>query len=109
MKANPGLMAERMALCKQNRDFALEHIAKVGGTMIGKPVGNFFMMGLKGMTGAQINAAFGAKKIQLAGNRWPEWPAYVRVTVGTKEEMTKFNAALDQIVQEGPPKVAQAG
>jgi len=110
MKANPGLMADRLKLNKQNRDLALEHIQKVGASYIGTPVGNFFMLSIKGMTGAQVGTAFGAKKIQLAGaNRWPSMPQHIRVTVGTKEEMTKFNAALDQIVQDGPPKVASAG
>jgi histidinol-phosphate/aromatic aminotransferase/cobyric acid decarboxylase-like protein len=111
MKANPGLMAERKELNKQNRELALEHIQKMGQSYIGTPVANFFMLSVKGMTGAQVGAAFSAKKIQLAGaNRWPSMPQHIRVTVGTKEEMTKFNAVLDQVIQEGPPKaVAQAG
>jgi histidinol-phosphate aminotransferase len=110
MKANPGLMAERAALCKQNRDLALEHVEKMGQSYIKTPVGNFFMLSIKGMTGAQVGTAFGAKKIQLAGaTRWPSMPNHIRVTVGTKEEMTKFNAVLDQVLQEGPKSVAQAG
>jgi histidinol-phosphate/aromatic aminotransferase/cobyric acid decarboxylase-like protein len=110
MKANPGLMKERMILNKQNRDLALEHIKKVGASYLGNPVGNFFMLSVKGMTGAQVGTAMAAKKIQLAGaNRWPSMPDHIRVTVGTKEEMTKFNAALSQVIQEGPPKVASNG
>src|SRR5580658_5086901 len=111
MKANPGLLNERVKINKENRELALEHIQKVGGSYMGEPVGNFFMMSLKGMTGAQVGNAFSAKKIQLAGaQRWPSTPNHIRVTVGTKEEMTKFNAVLDQVIQEGPPKaVAQAG
>jgi hypothetical protein len=31
------------------------------------------------------------------------------VTVGSYDEMTKFNAALALVVKEGPPKVASAG
>ena len=63
------------------------------------------------VSGAQVGSAFGAKKIQLASaGRWPSMPNFIRVTVGTKEEMTKFNTVLDQVLQEGPPKaVAQAG
>jgi histidinol-phosphate/aromatic aminotransferase/cobyric acid decarboxylase-like protein len=38
----------------------------------------------------------------LAGHRWPEWANEIRVTVGTYEEMQKFNAALAQVVQAGP-------
>jgi histidinol-phosphate/aromatic aminotransferase/cobyric acid decarboxylase-like protein len=107
MKANPTLMQERMALNKQNRDMALEHIEKLGASYIPNPKGNFFMLSVKGMTGAQIGTAFSAKKIQLAGaNRWPSMPNHIRVTVGTKEEMTKFNAALDRVVQDGAPKTA---
>ncbi len=67
MKANPGLMQERMALNKQNRDLALEHIEKLGAGYIPNPKGNFFMLSVKGMTGTQIGTAFSAKKIQLAG------------------------------------------
>jgi histidinol-phosphate/aromatic aminotransferase/cobyric acid decarboxylase-like protein len=105
MKANPSLLAERLKINKQNRDLALEHIQKAGASYIGNPVGNFFMMSVKGMTGAQVGTAFAAKKIQLAGaNRWPTMTQHIRVTVGTKEEMTKFNAVLDQVIQEGPPK-----
>lgn len=110
MKANPGLLKERVEINKQNRDLALEHIQKKGGIVLGNPVGNFFMLGIKGMTGSQIGAAFSAKKIQLAGaERWRSMPNWIRVTVGTKEEMTKFNTVLDQVMQEGPAKVASNG
>ena len=70
---------------------------------------NFFMMSVKGMTGAQVGQAMAAKKIMLAGNRWPEWPQHIRVTVGTYEEMGKFNAALSQVLKEGPATQAKAG
>ena len=49
-----------------------------------------------------------AKKVQI-GRVWQEWPQMVRVTVGTYEEMGKFNAALDKVLQEGAPKVASNG
>ena len=66
-------------LNKQNRDLALEHIQKVGASVAGNPVGNFFMMSIKGFTGAQIGAALAAKKVHVAGaNRWPEWPNQIR-------------------------------
>src|SRR6202044_267102 len=44
MKANPGLLNERVKINKENRELALEHIQKVGGSYMGEPVGNFFMM-----------------------------------------------------------------
>jgi histidinol-phosphate/aromatic aminotransferase/cobyric acid decarboxylase-like protein len=63
---------------------------------------------VKGMTGAQVGDAMASKKVLLAGNRWPEWPEYIRVTVGTFEEMGKFNAALSQVIKEGPIQSTRA-
>ncbi len=101
MKVNDALMKERIAINKRNRDYTYEALDKLGVSYI-PSVSNFFMMSVKGMTGAQVGTAMAAKKIILAGNRWPEWPQHIRVTVGTYEEMTKFNAAIAQVVKEGP-------
>jgi histidinol-phosphate aminotransferase len=102
MKVGPSLMKERVAINKKNRDLAFEHLEKVGVTYI-PSVTNFFMMQVKGMTGAQVGAGMSQHKVQI-GRWWQEWPQMVRVTVGTYEEMGKFNAALDMVLQEGPPK-----
>lgn len=99
----PGLMKDRLAINKKNREYTYEHLDKIGASYI-PSTSNFFMMSVKGFTGAQIGTAMAAKKIMLAGNRWPEWPQHIRVTVGTYEEMTKFNAAIAQVVKDGPPK-----
>jgi histidinol-phosphate aminotransferase len=103
MKVGPSLMKERLEINKKNRELAYEGIEKVGGKYI-PSTSNFFMMSMKGFAGAQIGEAMAAKKILLAGNRWPQWPEHIRVTVGTYEEMTKFNAALAQVAKEGPLK-----
>jgi len=103
LKAEGKLLKERMAINKRNREVAFEQIAKLGATAIPSEA-NFFMLSVKGMTGPEINKAMAAKKILLAGHRWPEWANEIRVTVGTYEEMQKFNAALAQVVQEGPLK-----
>jgi histidinol-phosphate aminotransferase len=60
------------------------------------------MMQVKGMTGQQVGTAMASHKVQI-GRVWQEWPQMVRVTVGTYEEMGKFNAALDLVIKEGPP------
>jgi histidinol-phosphate aminotransferase len=102
MKIAPKLTKERLQLNKRNRDFVFEHLEKLGVAYI-PSITNFFMMTVKGMTGAQVYQAMAAKKIILARTeRWPEWPQQIRVTVGTYEEMSKFNAALDQVLKEGP-------
>jgi histidinol-phosphate/aromatic aminotransferase/cobyric acid decarboxylase-like protein len=103
MKLGPAFMKERLEINKKNRDYAYNQIEKLGASYI-PSTSNFFMMKVKGMTGEQVGIAMAAKKVLLAGNRWPEWPDYIRVTVGTYEEMGKFNDALAQVVQEGPVK-----
>ncbi len=100
MKVGPSLMKERLLINKRNRDLAFEHLEKVGVSYI--PSGtNFFMMEVKGMAGQQVGAAMASHKVQI-GRVWQEWPQMVRVTVGTYEEMGKFNAALDLVIKEGP-------
>ncbi len=106
MKVLPAMLKERTAINKTNRDLAFEHMEKLGVSYI-PLTSNFFMITVKGMTAAQVGTAMAAKKVMLAGaNRWPEWPNQIRVTVGTFEEMGKFNAALSEVVKEGPPKTA---
>jgi len=101
MKVGPSLMKERLLINKRNRDLAFEHLEKVGVKYI--PSGtNFFMMEVPGMAGQQVNAAMATHKVMI-GRVWQEWPQMVRVTVGTYEEMGKFNAALDLVLKEGPP------
>jgi histidinol-phosphate aminotransferase len=102
LKANATVMPERIAINKRNRDRAFEHMDKLGVSYI-PSVSNFFMMSVKGMTAAQVGTAMAGKKVMLASaNRWPEWPQHIRVTVGTYEEMGKFNTALTQVVKDGP-------
>ena len=101
LKLGPALIKERIGINKANRDLAFEHLEKVGVKYV-PSVTNFFMMEVKGMTGQQVNTAMAGHKVMI-GRIWQEWPEKVRVTVGTKDEMTKFNAALDKVLQEGPP------
>ena len=109
LKANATRLPERVKIYEENRAMAYEQMDKLGVKYI-PTVGNFFMMQVPGMTAAQVGTAMAAKKVHLAGaTRWPEWPNQIRVTVGSKDDMTKFNAALALVVKEGPPKVASAG
>ena len=103
LKIAERLIPERMAINKRNRDLAFEQLDKIGVDYI-PSVSNFFMMSVKGMSGAEVGKAMAAKKVMLAGDRWPEWHNHIRVTVGTYEEMGKFNAAIAQVVRQGPQK-----
>ncbi len=101
MKNIKTMMPERVAINKRNRELAFEHLDKLGVSYIPSNT-NFFMMSVKGMTADQVGKGMAAKKIMLAGaNRWPEWPNHIRVTVGTYEEMGKFNAAISSVVKDG--------
>jgi histidinol-phosphate/aromatic aminotransferase/cobyric acid decarboxylase-like protein len=101
MKNIKTMMPERVAINKRNRELAFEHLDKLGVSYIPSNT-NFFMMSVKGMKAEQVGQAMAAKKIMLAGaNRWPEWPNHIRVTVGTFEEMGKFNAAMTAVVKDG--------
>jgi histidinol-phosphate aminotransferase len=101
MKNIKTMMPERVAINKRNRELAFEQLDKLGVSYIPSNT-NFFMMSVKGMTAEQVGKGMAAKKIMLAGaNRWPEWPNHIRVTVGTYEEMGKFNAAIASVVKDG--------
>jgi histidinol-phosphate aminotransferase len=101
LKVAGPLMTERVAINKKNRDQAFEYLEKSGVSYI-PSVSNFFMMSVKGMTAQQVYTAMESKKVLLGGaGRWPEWPNHIRVTVGTFEEMSKFNTALGQVLKEG--------
>jgi len=107
MKVGPSLMKERLDINKKNRDLAFEFLQKKGVRYINSGT-NFFMMEVKGMTGMQVNAAMATHKVHI-GRTWAEWPEMVRVTVGSWDDMTKFNSALGMVLLEGAPKVAKAG
>jgi histidinol-phosphate aminotransferase len=108
LKNEKAILAARTVEWQRNRDVAFDAIANIPGASAVPTAANFFMLAVKGMTGPDIGKAMASKKILLAGNRWPEWPQHIRVTVGTYEEMQKFNIALAQVAKEGPTRPATA-
>ena len=89
------LIAERRALCKQIRENTFSFLEKRGISFVPSQA-NFFMMEVK-RPGAEFAQAMAAEKI-IIGRIWPVWPTKVRVTVGTQEEMSKFNQAVAKIM-----------
>ena len=57
---------------------------------------NCFMIDVKRPVGEVITALQGEKI--YVGRRWPVWPTHMRVTVGTAEEMKKFQAAFRKVM-----------
>ena len=59
-------------------------------------VSNCFMVDVK-QKGENIVMAMRKEKVYI-GRTWPAWPTYVRVTVGTSDEMKKFQAAFLKVM-----------
>jgi len=57
---------------------------------------NCFMVDV-GRPGMEIVEALRREKVYV-GRVWPVWPTYVRVTVGTQDEMNKFKAAFLKVM-----------
>jgi len=56
-----------------------------------RSVSNKFMANVH-RPGNEVRSAMEAHKVYI-GRVWPSWPTYVRVTIGTQDEMNKFKAA----------------
>jgi histidinol-phosphate aminotransferase len=56
---------------------------------------NCFMLNAK-RPGREFWKAMTEEKVYI-GRTWPVWPNWVRVTIGTKEEMGKFKEAFDKV------------
>jgi histidinol-phosphate aminotransferase len=89
------LVEDRRALCKQIRENTFSFLEKKGISFVPSQ-GNFFMMEVK-QKGEDFAQKMADEKI-IIGRIWPVWPTKVRVTVGTQEEMTKFNQAVAKIM-----------
>ena len=59
-------------------------------------VSNCFMVDTK-RPGNEIVQAMRNEKVYI-GRVWAAWPTYVRVTIGTKDEMSRFKTAFEQVM-----------
>jgi histidinol-phosphate/aromatic aminotransferase/cobyric acid decarboxylase-like protein len=59
-------------------------------------VSNKFMVDVK-RPGQEVVQAMAAEKVYI-GRVWPIWPTYVRVTVGSREDMEKFKMAFEKVM-----------
>jgi histidinol-phosphate aminotransferase len=50
-----------------------------------------------GRDGKGVIAAMRARNIYI-GRTWPVWPTYVRISVGTPDEMAKFQTAFKAVM-----------
>jgi len=59
-------------------------------------VSNKFMVDVK-RPGQEVVKAMAAENVYI-GRVWPIWPTYVRVTVGSREDMEKFKTAFEKVM-----------
>jgi histidinol-phosphate aminotransferase len=84
------LVAERRKIIGDIREDTLSFLASKNIEFIPSE-SNKFMMNTK-RPGKDFYAAMAEQKVYI-GRVWPVWPTWVRVTVGTKDEMAKFKVA----------------
>jgi len=63
-------------------------------------VSNCFMLDTN-RPAKEVIEAMAARNVFI-GRAWPAWPTHVRITVGTKPEMEKFQAAFQEVMQSKP-------
>jgi histidinol-phosphate aminotransferase len=85
-----GLIEKRKAYMTGVREDTFEFLSKNNIEFIPSDA-NMFMMNTK-RPGREFYAAMTKEKVYI-GRVWPVWPTWVRVSVGTKEEMAKFQQA----------------
>ena len=89
------LVSERRKIIADVRDDTLSFLAKHNFSYV-PSVSNCFMVDVK-QPGNDIVMALRREKVYI-GRVWAAWPTYVRVTVGTQEEMNKFKAAFLKVM-----------
>jgi histidinol-phosphate/aromatic aminotransferase/cobyric acid decarboxylase-like protein len=89
------LIPERRAIIAGVRNDTFEFLEKNKFHYV-PSVSNCFMVDVK-KPGGQVVAAMLKEKVVI-GRVWPAWPTYVRVTVGTADEMKKFQTAFAKVM-----------
>jgi histidinol-phosphate aminotransferase len=84
------LVAERRKIIGDIREDTLSFLASKNIEFIPSE-SNKFMMNVK-QPGMQFYKAMADQKVYI-GRVWPVWPTWVRVTVGSKDDMAKFKTA----------------
>jgi histidinol-phosphate aminotransferase len=85
------------------RSETLEFLTKHGYKVVPGSRGNMFMVDVK-RPGREFQAAMLKENVAI-GRTWSAMPSYVRVTVGTKTEMEKFQTAFVKCMDLPPGAV----
>ena len=91
----PDLVPTRRKIIADVRSDTLSFLAKHNFRYV-PSVSNCFMVDV-GRPGNDVIMALRREKVYI-GRVWPAWPTYVRVTVGTQDEMNKFRTAFLKVM-----------
>ncbi len=89
------LVPTRRTLIAQVREDTFNFLAKNNYKFV-PSVSNCFMLDT-GQPGDKVMMAMRQEGVYV-GRVWPSWPDYVRVTVGTADEMKKFQSAFSKVM-----------
>jgi histidinol-phosphate aminotransferase len=90
-----GLVPQRRKIIQDVREDVFAFLDKHNFHYV-PSVSNKFMVDVK-RPGKEILQAMAKEKVYI-GRVWPSWPTYVRVSVGTREEMAKFKTAFLKVM-----------
>ena len=95
------LAAARPFLARQE-SLALSVLRCVAGLrVIGPSHANMLMVDWKTRTAKEMQLAFRAQGVEIAGGRWAIWPTVSRISIGSRKEMEGFIAACDKVLTAG--------
>lgn len=93
------LVSRRREVVSAVRDDTLAFL-KSRGFDVTPSVSSCFMINVN-RPGGQVVKALRDEKIYI-GRVWPSWPSWVRVSVGTEQEMARFKTAFMKVMGQGP-------
>ncbi|HEY0760001.1 MAG TPA: pyridoxal phosphate-dependent aminotransferase [Acidisarcina sp.] len=100
---NEKLVPERKKINAEIRSDVFEWLTAKGYSFVPSH-SNFFMLETK-RPGKEIMAAMAEKNVYI-GRVWPAWPTYVRITIGTRPDMQKFQAAFHEVMNSSTSHLA---
>jgi histidinol-phosphate aminotransferase len=89
------LIAERRKINTDIREDVFSFLDKKNFSYV-PSLSNKFMLQVN-RPGMEIVQALAKEKVFI-GRVWPAWPTYVRVSIGTQDDMDKFKAALTKVM-----------
>ncbi len=100
---NKDLVPQRKKINTEIRSDVFEWLTAKGYRFVPSQ-SNFFMLDTK-RPGNEVLAAMEQKNVYI-GRVWPAWPTYVRITIGTRPDMSKFQAAFHEVMNSSTSHLA---